>query len=184
MTSKEFQNAKDISPLATWSVSSHKFGFGVANLKDPDPELFWQSEGPQPHFISLQFPHRVNILKLSIYLSHPKDDSYTPQKLSIRAGTGRHDLTEVRLHEVDKPEGWVTIDLRDGAVEGEEAEEMEEGQPIPAFLLQIVVVANHLNGKDSHVRGLKVWGPKADMDPEVDDYPFSTIAMKQHECLR
>lgn len=81
-----------------------------------------RSEGPQPHSIALQFPHRVQILvssacsllitgcpeptrialtlsirqKISIHLSHPKDDSYTPQKISIRAGTGRHDLTEVR----------------------------------------------------------------------------------------
>jgi len=28
---------------------------------------------------------------------------------------------------MDKPDGWITIDLRDGAVEGEDAEEMEEG---------------------------------------------------------
>lgn len=94
------------------------------------------------------------------------------------------------MHEMDKPDGWITIDLRDGAVEGEDAEEMEEGYvfrrvfafrssltdsslmglvwfgsifcraSIPAFLLQIVIIANHLNGKDTHVRGLKVWGPK------------------------
>ena len=31
------------------------------------------------------------------------------------------------MHEMDKPDGWITIDLRDGAVEGEDAEEMEEG---------------------------------------------------------
>lgn len=31
------------------------------------------------------------------------------------------------MHEMEKPDGWITIDLRDGAVEGEEADEMEEG---------------------------------------------------------
>ena len=31
------------------------------------------------------------------------------------------------MHEMEKPDGWVTIDLRDGAVEGEDADEMEEG---------------------------------------------------------
>lgn len=36
------ENERDISPLANWSVSSHKYGFGVDNLKSPDPELFWQ----------------------------------------------------------------------------------------------------------------------------------------------
>lgn len=33
------------------------------------------------------------------------------------------------------------------------------GPPIPAHHLRIVIVANHLNGKDTHVRGLKVFGP-------------------------
>ena len=31
------------------------------------------------------------------------------------------------MHEMEKPDGWITVDLRDGAVEGEDADEMEEG---------------------------------------------------------
>jgi hypothetical protein len=78
-----------LGSLATWSVSSHKYGYGVENLRDPDEDVFWQSvpllravamrsfgrqlngaarcsvrrsEGPQPHSISLQFPHLVPIV--------------------------------------------------------------------------------------------------------------------------
>ena len=32
-------------------------------------------------------------------------------------------------------------------------------RPILAYVLQIVIIANHMNGKDTHVRGLHVLGP-------------------------
>ena len=32
-------------------------------------------------------------------------------------------------------------------------------KPIHAYILQVMVVANHMNGKDTHVRGLRVLGP-------------------------
>lgn len=33
--------------------------------------------------------------------------------------------------------------------------------PIPAHHLRIVILANHLNGKDTHVRGVKIFGAGA-----------------------
>jgi hypothetical protein len=32
-------------------------------------------------------------------------------------------------------------------------------KPVYAYVLQIIVVANHMGGKDTHVRGLRVLGP-------------------------
>lgn len=32
------------------------------------------------------------------------------------------------------------------------------GPPVPAFYLRVHIVQNHLNGKDTHVRGLRVFG--------------------------
>lgn len=32
-------------------------------------------------------------------------------------------------------------------------------KPVYAYVLQIIVVANHMSGKDTHVRGLRVLGP-------------------------
>lgn len=32
----------DIGHLGSWSVSSHKFGFGPECLRDDNPETFWQ----------------------------------------------------------------------------------------------------------------------------------------------
>lgn len=71
----------DISSRAKWSVSSFKFGFGAECLLDGDPDTFWQSvlklmmmgyslpadhihsssDGPQPHFITIEFPRKVAI---------------------------------------------------------------------------------------------------------------------------
>lgn len=35
-------NLPEIGRLATWSVSSHKYGFGVDNLRDNNENTFWQ----------------------------------------------------------------------------------------------------------------------------------------------
>ena len=32
-------------------------------------------------------------------------------------------------------------------------------KPVYAYILQIIVVANHMSGKDTHVRGVRVLGP-------------------------
>ncbi|BEI84873.1 hypothetical protein CcaverHIS002_0502740 [Cutaneotrichosporon cavernicola] len=154
----------ELGRLAQWSVSSHKYGFGVDNLRDDNEGTFWQSEGPQPHSIDLSFPKRVFISSIALLTSHRKDDSYTPSRLSIRAGTGVHDLQEVRYTEFHKPDGWIVIPLRpmdaDGAI---------EGPPIPTHHIRIVIVANHMNGKDTHVRGLKVFGPPEPVAKTTDD---------------
>ncbi|KAF9493389.1 galactose-binding like protein [Pleurotus eryngii] len=101
----------DISSRGKWSVSSFKFGFGSECLRDGDPETFWHSDGPQPHFITIEFPQKVAIQKISIYLSFPQDDSYTPSTLAIRAGTGPSDLQDVRVVTLDKPDGWISFDV-------------------------------------------------------------------------
>ncbi|KAK1922594.1 anaphase-promoting complex, subunit 10/DOC domain-containing protein [Papiliotrema laurentii] len=146
----------ELGHLAQWSVSSHKYGFGVENLRDNNDNTFWQSEGPQPHAIDLSFPKRVFVSTVVLFMSHPRDDSYTPSKISIRAGTSVHDLQEVRMCEFQKPDGWIAIPLRpmDSTEDGMEV----EGPPIPCHHLRIVIQANHLNGKDTHVRGLKIHG--------------------------
>jgi anaphase-promoting complex subunit 10 len=87
------------------------------------------SDGPQPHFITVEFPRKVAVQvklyhirssielnhhhtqKISIYLNYLSDDSYTPSTLAIRAGTGPSDLQDVRVVTLDKPDGWITFDV-------------------------------------------------------------------------
>ncbi|KAG5052271.1 hypothetical protein JHK85_004806 [Glycine max] len=39
------------------------------------------------------------------------DESYTPSKVSIRAGDGFHNLKEIKTVELVKPTGWVYLSL-------------------------------------------------------------------------
>ncbi|KAJ4495120.1 anaphase-promoting complex, subunit 10/DOC domain-containing protein [Lentinula edodes] len=161
----------DISAQAKWSVSSYKFGFGAECLQDGDPETFWHSDGPQPHFITIEFPRK----KLSIFLCHPLDDSYTPSTLAIRAGTGPNDLQDVRIITLEKPDGWLTFDISSEPNEGGEGL-----KPVYAYLLQIIILANHMSGKDTHVRGLRVLGPVDEEDP----FPWASTEFRMHETIR
>ena len=36
----------------------------------------------------------------------------------------------------------------------------DDRPPIACYHLRVLIVANHINGKDTHVRGLRVYGPK------------------------
>jgi len=122
-----------------------------------------RSEGAQPHTIDLRFPKRVFISvcpthpplrpdradcqAVAIRTSHPRDDSYTPSKVSVRAGNSVHDLQEVshlfpthhplhaqeadidqvQLKEFHKPDGWIHIPLRPMNADSGDGEEVEEG---------------------------------------------------------
>lgn len=35
-----------------------------------------------------------------------------------------------------------------------------DSRPLNVYAVQIIIAANHMNGKDTHVRGLKVLGAK------------------------
>lgn len=37
-----YDQLPDLGRLAHWSVSSHKYGFGVENLRDGNENTFWQ----------------------------------------------------------------------------------------------------------------------------------------------
>jgi hypothetical protein len=32
-------------------------------------------------------------------------------------------------------------------------------KPVHAYVIQVIIIANHMNGKDTHIRGLRVLGP-------------------------
>ncbi|KAI0249854.1 anaphase-promoting complex subunit 10, partial [Lactifluus subvellereus] len=181
----------DIGHLAKWSVSSFKFGFGPECLQDRDPDTFWHSDGPQPHFITVEFPRKMAVQKLSIFLSYKLDDSYTPAALSVRAGTSPGDLQEVRAVTLDRPDGWITFDVS--------AEPCDDGEglcvplppslstlakPIHAYILQVIVLANHMNGKDTHVRGMRILGPVEDQASWDDPFPFVDQQFKMYEHIR
>ncbi|KAM3757369.1 hypothetical protein ACB098_02G182400 [Castanea mollissima] len=138
---------REMGKKAAWSVSSCKPGNGVSALRDENLETYWQSDGAQPHLVNIQFQKKV---KLQL------DESYTPSKISIRAGDGFHNLKEIKTVELLKPSGWVYLSLS-----GNDPRETF----VSTFMLQIAVLSNHLNGRDTHVRQIKVYGPRPNPIP-------------------
>lgn len=49
-------------------------------LLDERNTQYWQSDGPQPHTITIEFQKYTEISFLLLYLDFKLDESYTPQK--------------------------------------------------------------------------------------------------------
>jgi anaphase-promoting complex subunit 10 len=141
---------REIGNLASWTVSTCKPGCGVEALRDEDTNLFWQSDGPQPHHLNIHFSRLVAILSIRLHLDFEADESYTPTRITLLAGTGYHDLIPFAVLEFSHPKGWIDVPL-DGVGGG------ADGNVLRAFLVQVKVVENHQNGKDTHIRGLKIY---------------------------
>lgn len=93
----------------------------------------------------------------------------------MRAGSGPHDLRDVALLDLKEPSGWVKAELwhaacsssggggaagGGGAGGGGAAAAAVVVEPLRAFCLQVAVLANHQNGRDTHVRGVRVLAPR------------------------
>ncbi|KAL8650873.1 MAG: hypothetical protein Q9226_004961 [Calogaya cf. arnoldii] len=140
---------RNINSLASWTVSTHKPTCGVSALLSPAPHTYWQSDGPQPHTLTIHFFKLVHIAKLRILLDFRKDESYTPTRMQFLAGTGHHDLCEFGGWEGQQPVGWQNVPLDGCGVGG--------GRGLRCFLVQVRVLENHQNGKDTHVRGVQIF---------------------------
>jgi anaphase-promoting complex subunit 10 len=166
---------REVGGQAVWSLSSCKPGFGVDQLRDNVLDTYWQSDGPQPHLVNIQFRKKTTIKDVCIYADYKLDESYTPNRISVRAGNHFHDLQEVELMDLNEPSGWVVIPLKDS-----------NEVPIRAFLIQIAVLSNHQNGRDTHIRQIKVHSPVENTPFSVVDLPmsFTTVQFGQHSTIR
>lgn len=149
---------REISPLASWTVSTCKPGCGVAALRSPSISQFWQSDGPQPHLLNIHFFKLVSIVKLRVYLDFELDESYTPTRMVFLAGTGMYDLTEFAEWTGDSPSGWVDISLEGaGPISDGLDGTFYAGGVLKCMIVQIKICENHQNGKDTHVRGVQLF---------------------------
>lgn len=166
---------REVGGIATWSLSSSKAGFGVEHLRDNNTETYWQSDGPQPHLVNITFTRKITVKLVCIYINFELDESYTPFKISIRAGNCNTDLQEIEQIDLDKPKGWVVISLKDG-----------NDSSIRACHVQIAILGNHQNGRDTHLRQVKIYSPvNSGPISTVDDLPSEySVQLKQHSVLR
>ncbi|EEB08406.1 anaphase-promoting complex subunit Apc10 [Schizosaccharomyces japonicus yFS275] len=171
---KKIHGLVDVGNLAQWSASTEKTGFPISNVRDDDINTYWQSDGSQPHVLYAKFIKRVEIKYLSIYLMYSLDESYTPSKIRIAAGTGLHDLQPVVTTELEEQEGWLHIPVGDYGRNG----------LLETYMLQLSILSNHQNGKDSHIRLIKIYAPEAPQALAVDEIPYTSIQFHSRSQLR
>ncbi|KAH8393414.1 hypothetical protein KR215_010231 [Drosophila sulfurigaster] len=148
LTEERLGLVREVGAQAVWSLSSCKPGFGVERLRDNIMDTYWQSDGQLPHLVNIQFHKRTNISQIYIYTDYKLDESYTPSRISIRSGTNFNDLQELQVIDLTEPNGWVQIPIKDGNVKS-----------LRTFMLQIAVISNHQNGRDTHMRQIRVHAP-------------------------
>ena len=178
----KLRHLREIGNEAVWSLSTAKPGNGVEQIRDGNMDSYWQSDGGQPHLINIQFHRKISLSEVAFYLDYQLDESYTPKKLSIRAGSTFHDLVEVQVVELVEPQGWVSVPLF--AIDDRTGDKTT----LRTFFLQICVVSMHQNGRDTHIRQAKVFGPRHSTTHGHDERPgsgaFSTNEFSRFSTIR
>ncbi len=143
----------------------------------------YRSDGPQPHHLNIHFSRLVCVRAIRIYLDFEADESYTPTRITLLAGTGYHDLIPFSALEFTQPKVWIDVPL-DHVGGG------DDGKTLRCFLVQVKVVENHQNGKDTHIRGLKVYArdERARTDRglrrNTEENDFEYAGLKTHEVKK
>eukprot|EP00890_Picochlorum_soloecismus_P001724 jgi/Picsp_1/2552/NSC_00783-R1_anaphase promoting complex subunit 10 len=111
-----YKYEKEIGNLAVWRVSSAKPGNGVDLLVDGRDDTYWQSDGSQPHLITLQFQQKIRVSRIAVQTDYRMDESYTPQRVALCIGTRWSDMKVLRTDDVHEPQGWIMIPLMKSSV--------------------------------------------------------------------
>ncbi|PKU34602.1 anaphase-promoting complex subunit 10 [Limosa lapponica baueri] len=115
---------------------------------------------------------KTTVKTLCIYADYKSDESYTPSKISVRVGNNFHNLQEIRQLELVEPSGWIHVPLTD-----------THKKPIRTFMIQIAVLANHQNGRDTHMRQIKVYTPVE--ESSIGKFPrCTTIDFMMYRSIR
>eukprot|EP00979_Chaetoceros_neogracilis_P001602 scaffold278_cov226-Chaetoceros_neogracile.AAC.7 len=199
-------DVREIGHEAVWSLSSCKPGNGVIQLMDSSTETYWQSDGAQPHLINIHFSRRKAVCEVAFQLDYSLDESYTPKRIGIKSGVTFHDLEEVKVVEMHEPSGWISVPLHseidpldddhnnEGDDDDVEKESSWKRKPLRTHFIQICILSMAQNGRDTHVRQVKLFGPRAAGDAGQIKAPatgfalglprFQTVEMSQFSTIR
>ena len=125
----------------------------------------------------------VRIHEIVIYTDFKLDESYTPSKISIRVGSTFHDLQEIHVEELNEPAGWVTI-LPPSECSPEATEGGELKEPLRTHFIQVAILANHQNGRDTHIRQINIYTPRRHLGQHMCQQEFSSVAFQQYATVR
>ncbi|KAK2756270.1 anaphase promoting complex subunit 10 [Colletotrichum kahawae] len=146
---------KEISNLGKFTVSSHKQGNGVDQLRHDSLKSYWQSDGPQPHKLTVYFIKRVGIRDIRFYVDYNEDESYTPTKIIFKSGTSENNLIQFATMDLSAPSGWQLVPIT-GSGGG------PDGNTLVSYVFQMQILENHQNGKDTHLRSIKIYAADTD----------------------
>jgi anaphase-promoting complex subunit 10 len=194
---------EDVTLDGVWTLSSGKPGNGVEHLLDNSTETFWQSDGPQPHLLTIQFHRRMKLSELWIFAVFKQDESYTPQQIQIRMGDSS-DFVDIQTVELREPEGWVRIPLCSYSDPNLGFNKHKQNNIIfrdknyggaidyiRTHSLQVAILTNHQNGRDTHIRQVKLFGPNRKYDEQISianqfqpKFPIKTLQCQLLTNLR
>lgn len=105
-------------------------------------------------------------------------------RLSVRVGSHFNDLTELHQVELNEPSGWTVIHLCEPLATESESTSATTAA-VRAFMIQIAVLSNHQNGRDTHLRHIKIHSPVCDATGSTRRQPtFTTVDIQQYATIR
>lgn len=127
----------------------------------------------------------MEIRSLRLYLDYELDESYTPTKIQITAGFGPNLTIPYTTMELAMPKGWIDVPIA-GAGGG------PDGNSLCCWFVRVIILENHQNGKDTHLRGVKVYAlddnadtaennPVEDMVEAINDNEDRMTRMNIHD---
>jgi len=132
---------------------------------------------------------------MRLFLDFDNDESYTPTRIQFWAGMGSHDMQQFAEMTFEQPRGWIDVDfsnvgpvLHDEAKENQADAEIDwDSRPVlRAFLVQVRIIDNHQNGKDTHLRGLQIFArdltatpPQPRLATNVTSIPLRSLSLAE-----
>ena len=90
----------------------------------------------------------------------------------------------------EDPSGWVKVNLGDVACTNRHDGVAQAGgvNVLRTHFLQVVVLMMHQNGRDTHIRQVKVFGPRVSTSRSQEQLmpmsDFQTLEFTQFSCIR
>lgn len=118
----------------------------------------------------------MGIRDIRFYVDYNEDESYTPTKIIFKSGTSENNLIQFAAMNMESPVGWQQVPLT--GVGGE-----PDGNTLVSWVLQMQILENHQNGKDTHLRGIKIYAFDADaVQPSEPDSTVDTSSLVENQA--
>ncbi|KAI5170826.1 anaphase-promoting complex subunit 10 [Nematocida sp. LUAm3] len=120
-------------------VSTFKVGHGAEELFCDSTEKYWHTDGNLPHHIEIDFPEIKKLLKIKLTIGNTQDKTYIPKEIDIRCGKTKDSIVSIKKAQINEKLSSAVITVNELCCH-----------------LQMVILSNHQEGRDSRIRGLSL----------------------------